>query len=101
MRGLRGLQGGGDIGEKVRKTTSQGIIFYQLQRAVTNYDHLEQEMYNKAKGAESDRKKHDQVLHKMHEDLTYLKRANAQRLKVHWFSYMVKGQHYNKHVTCL
>ena len=53
-----------------------------MQHAVTSYDHLEQDMYNKAKGAETDRKKHDQILGKMHDDLTYLKRENARRLKV-------------------
>ena len=49
---------------------------------VTSYDHLEQDMYNKAKGAEAERKKHDQILSKMQDDLTFLKRENARRLKV-------------------
>ena len=39
-------------------------------------------MYNKAKGAESERKKHNQILSKMQDDLTFLKRENARRLKV-------------------
>lgn len=53
-----------------------------VQHSVSIYDNTEQDMYSKAKGAESDRKKHDQMLNKMHEDLTYLKRENARRLKV-------------------
>ena len=39
-------------------------------------------MYGKAKGAEAERKKHNQALNKMGEDLTFLKRENARRLKV-------------------
>ena len=39
-------------------------------------------MYNKAKGAEAERKKKDQILGKMDEELTYLKRQNAKRIKV-------------------
>lgn len=49
---------------------------------MTHYDQVEQDLYNKAKGAESERKRRDQVLSKMEEDLTYLKRENARRLKV-------------------
>ena len=52
------------------------------QRAVTHYDQVEQDLYNRAKGAEAERKRRDQVLGKMEEDLNYLKRENARRLKV-------------------
>ena len=40
-------------------------------------------MYLKAKSAEAEKKKHDQSLMKMQNDLNYLKRENARRLKVH------------------
>lgn len=56
---------------------------------MTFYDHVEQDMYNKAKGADADRKKHDQVLSKMQDDLTYLKRENARRLKVHAWVWLI------------
>jgi len=52
-----------------------------------HYDQMEHSMYSKAKGAEAEKKKHNQLLSKMQDDLTFLKRENAKRLKV------VKWQH--------